>query len=362
MNTGIGAEQRAMLVEAVTRIFEAEVDHARLQQAKRTGIDRALWGVLEDSGVPRLLLPEDAGGIGGSLADLAPVLHQAGRAAAPVPIAETAALAAWMLHASGAPVPQGPLGVAPVNGESVLAARGDGGWRISGRLRRVPWARDVDAIVLLAQSMDGRVIALLDPRGLDLRAGHNLAREPRDDIELVDQPVPAERVFAAGRGVTARALRLRGALVRSLMIAGALERALELSIDYARVRSQFGRKIGSFQAIQHELARLAGEVAAARAAAGSAVNALEREDALLAVAAAKIRTAEAAGAAAMIAHQVHGAIGATDEYGLHHLTLRAWAWREEFGNEAAWSAELGRAVVRAGADRFWPAITSAYRK
>ena len=141
-------------------------------------------------------------------------------------------------------------------------------------------------------------------------------------------------------------------------MAGALERALELAVRYATERSQFGRKIGQFQAIQQELARFAGEVAAAVAAALSAAGAVERnEHAMLAVAAAKIRTAQAAHQGALIAHQVHGAIGVTDEYALHHSTLRLWAWREEFGNEAAWALELGRAITAAGADRLWPELT-----
>jgi len=335
MNQGIGNEQRAMLVETATRIFATEIDHARLQTAKTAGIDRALWQVLADTGIPRLMLPEEAGGIGGSLADLAALLHLAGRAAAPVPIAETALLAAWMLDTSGVPMPEGPLTVAPVSGETVLAVRAPEGWRLNGRLRRVPWAAASEAIVLLAESTEGWVIALVDPRTLALRPGANLAREPRDDFDLVDHPLPAERVFPAGPGVSARALRMRGALARALMITGALERALELAIEHARTRVQFGRKIGAFQAIQHELARLAGEVAVARAASGSASNALGRDDALIAVASAKIRASEAAGVGSMIAHQVHGAIGATDEYGLHHLSLRLWAWRAEFGNEAA---------------------------
>jgi len=69
------------------------------------------------------------------------------------------------------------------------------------------------------------------------------------------------------------------------------------------------------------------------------------------------RTAQAAHEGALIAHQVHGAIGVTDEYALHHATLRLWAWREEFGNEAAWAMELGRAICAAGAGRLWPTLT-----
>ena len=79
----------------------------------------------------------------------------------------------------------------------------------------------------------------------------------------------------------------------------------------------------------------------------------------MAVAAAKIRTADAAREAAAITHQVHGAIGVTDEYMLHHLTLRALAWREEFGNEACWSTQLGRAMLAGGADACWPALSAA---
>ena len=107
--------------------------------------------------------------------------------------------------------------------------------------------------------------------------------------------VAGHLVAPADPGVCHAALRLRGALARSLLMAGALERALELAVRYSTERTQFGRKIGQFQAIQQELARFAGEVAAAVAAALSAAGALERgEDPLLAVASAKIRTAQAA--------------------------------------------------------------------
>jgi alkylation response protein AidB-like acyl-CoA dehydrogenase len=144
-------------------------------------------------------------------------------------------------------------------------------------------------------------------------------------------------------------------------MAGALERALELSVAHAQQREQFGRKIAQFQAIQHELARLAGETAAAVAAAMSAAGTAARTGDIVtaerAVAAAKVRTSQAAGEGGMIAHQVHGAVGITDRHALHHATLRLWAWREEYGNEAHWAQALGASVLAAGADAFWPALT-----
>ena len=348
---------RAMLVDSATRLFAAEVDARMLDAAKRDGWSAALWKIVEDAQLPLVSIAEEAGGAGGSLSDLAAVLRIAGRYAAPIPLAETA-LAGWLLAGAGLKIPAGPLALAPAHGEKIAARKEGTGWKLSGAMKRVPWARIADHIVVLAAGPDGAVVACVE-RGLcGITPGRNLAFEPRDDVVLDDVAVATGLAAPAARGVDHAALRLRGALARSLMMAGALERALELAVRYATERSQFGRKIGQFQAIQQELARFAGEVAAAVASALSAAGAVERDvNATLAVAAAKIRTAQAAHEGALIAHQVHGAIGVTDEYALHHSTLRLWAWRDEYGNEAAWSAELGRAIAAGGADGLWPAFT-----
>jgi acyl-CoA dehydrogenase len=150
-----------------------------------------------------------------------------------------------------------------------------------------------------------------------------------------------------------------GAAVRLQQMAGALEKILEQSVQYALDRSQFGRPIAKFQAVQHNLAMLAGEVAAASAAADAAAEACARPEITISeVAIAKVRGGEAAGTGAAIAHQVHGAMGFTYEHSLHHATRRLWAWREEFGNEAVWAARLGRMVAEHGADGLWPFITA----
>jgi acyl-CoA dehydrogenase len=142
-------------------------------------------------------------------------------------------------------------------------------------------------------------------------------------------------------------------------ISGALEKILEQSVQYALDRVQFGRPIAKFQAVQHNLATLAGEVAAASAAADAAAEACARPDiAIGEIAIAKVRAGEAAGTGAAIAHQVHGAMGFTYEHSLHHATRRLWSWREEFGNEAVWAARLGRMVAEHGADGLWPFITA----
>ena len=138
---------------------------------------------------------------------------------------------------------------------------------------------------------------------------------------------------------------------------GSLERALEYSLQYANERIQFGRPIAKFQAIQHMLALLAGQVAAAGAAADAAIEASCLAPDEFAVAVAKSRAGEAAGKGAEIAHQVHGAMGYTREHSLHYVTRRLWSWRDEFGNETCWQIRLGRVVAAQGADALWPMLS-----
>ena len=154
-------------------------------------------------------------------------------------------------------------------------------------------------------------------------------------------------------GLDRDALMLMGAAVRSVQTAGALEAILAMSVAYANERVAFERPIGKFQAVQQNLARLAGEVAAALAVVrlGRRRDRAARHDSttrvFLEAASAKIRCAEAAAEGAAIAHQVFGAIGFTKEHVLHRFTLRMLAWRDDFGNESYWAAELGKRVARA---------------
>jgi acyl-CoA dehydrogenase len=189
--------------------------------------------------------------------------------------------------------------------------------------------------------------------------GHDVAGESRDDVVL-DELVDAVAPVPAG---TADELRRRGALSRAVLISGALERVLSLSVRYAKEREQFGRPLAAFQAVQQQLALLAAEVAAARAAVDAAVRTCEEgfgtRGAAVAVAAAKVRTAQAAGVGAAIAHQVHGALGMTSEHALRFSTTRLWAWRSEWGGEAEWAEELADLAFAAGPAGLWPLLVGA---
>jgi acyl-CoA dehydrogenase len=303
------------------------------------GWSPSAWRALERAGLTRVGVPEEVGGSGGDASQAALVLHAAGYAAAPVPLAE-ACIGGWLLAQAGIELPEGPLSAAAGG----TAVRGRDGWALTGTLRRVPWAGVCDHLALLADSPDGPVVALVEPA--NTVPGRNLAGEPRDTVS------GARVLRAAVVGADACDLfRQRGALSRVLLMAGAAERVLELTTAYARERTQFGRPIAGFQAVRHQIARLAAETAAMRAAAQVAVPG----DSWRRVAAAKVRAGRAAGEVAAIAHQVHGALGFTWEHRLRAFTTRLWAWREEYGGEGEWAADLGAWVLRTGR----PALRSA---
>ena len=335
-------DTRAMLVETADRLFADLASPSAVRAAEDDGLDPALWAALEAAGFARAL-PASRGGAALDLADALSLLIPAGRHALPAPFAETI-IAHRLLLAAGLDPPDGPLTVAVSDDLSIHHGRA------TGRAARVPWARDCAHVVLVGPGDRAALVATTDAA---ITPGRNIAGEPRDDLAFVD--APAILTHAPDGRVALRAL---GAVARAAQMAGAIEAALALSVAYAQGRVQFGRPIGGFQAIQHALAVFAGHAAAATAAAQAAIEAAHDPSAL-AIAAAKIRVGEAAGACAAIAHQVHGAMGFTQDYALQRLTRRLWSWREEYGAEAAWSRELGAAAAAQGADGLWAMITAA---
>jgi acyl-CoA dehydrogenase len=340
-----------IIVDTATRIFRDLCSPEAINEAEKGVWPKALWDALEESGLPVAWVPDDLGGAGAEMADGFAVLRAAGRFAVPAPLAETL-MAGWLLSRAGIAAPGGPMTLAPVHADGKIALGSDS--RLSGRARHVPFARNSGHIAVLARRGGGTVAALVAASGLPISQGTSLAGEPRDMVSFDGAvPVVVQPVDLDPDGLVAF-----GAAVRLQQMAGALEKILEQSVQWALDRSQFGRPIAKFQAVQHNLAALAGEVAAASAAADAAAEACFGRDIILSeVAIAKVRGGEAAGTGAAIAHQVHGAMGFTYEHTLHHATRRLWSWREEFGNEAVWARRLGEMVAAQGADQLWPFIT-----
>ncbi|HET7657985.1 MAG TPA: acyl-CoA dehydrogenase family protein, partial [Bacillales bacterium] len=197
---------------------------------------------------------------------------------------------------------------------------------------------------------------VVDPGDCEIVNGENLAGEPRDEVTFNKVRITADSAAPTGTGVTN--IVLTGALIRSVMMAGSLQRLLDLTVTYSKERTQFGRSIGRFQAVQQQLAMLAGETTAAQIAASAAIEAYEADGSEEAIMSAKIRAGEAASTAAPIAHQVHGAIGFTDEHALHQTTRRLWAWRDEFESESEWAKRLGQRVIEDTGHSLWSFMTN----
>jgi len=351
-------ESENIVAETAERIFADLADAQTLNHDKKDSWKAPLWQALTEAGLPLSWVPEACDGSGASLAEGFSVLSAAGRFAVAVPLAETM-LAGWLLAQSNIASPEGAMTVAPASPKDRITLNADGA--LSGRARGVPFAREARHIAVLVHGSGGLAIALVDASACQIESGVNLADDP-SDIVTFDQVTPVT-IKPAPDKLDQTALLLMGAVTRSLQIAGALETMLDISVRYSNERVAFEKKISKFQAVQHNLARLAGEAAAALAAASSAADAVSNatsfDDAVfLEAASAKIRCSEAAEKGAAIAHQVHGAIGFTLEHILHRYSLRALAWRDDFGNESYWAVELGKLVASRGADELWPLVAS----
>ncbi|HVH79110.1 MAG TPA: acyl-CoA dehydrogenase family protein [Stellaceae bacterium] len=346
----------SIITDTATKIFQDLCEADTVNKAEKGEWPTALWDALEESGLPLTWVSDEYGGAGAELADGFAVLRVAGRFAAPVPLAETL-LAGWLLAEAKIAAPSGPMTVAPVYEDGNITVGADG--KLSGRARQIPFARDAAHIAVMATRAGESVVALVEAKGLTIGPGTGLSGEPRDTVSF-DGATAIDVQRAPG--LDPAKLTLFAAAARAQQMAGALERILEQSVQYSLDRSQFGRPIAKFQAVQQNLAALAGEVAAASTAADGAAEAIAEHgmgsDITAAqVAIAKLRVGDAAGSGAAIAHQVHGAMGFTYEHTLHHSTRRLWSWREEFGNETLWAERLGRMVAAAGADALWPFVT-----
>ena len=337
------SETRTILEDSANGLLSEFADPAVIRRIEEGGTPDAAWGRIAEMGLEQIF----AGASDDPWRDAAVVLKAAGRHATPAPLAETL-MAGALLAGAGLEMPEGPLAIASPQDSAV---RIDDGGRLTGVARRVAWGRHARHVVVEA---DGAMLALVPVAAARLEEDRSVSREPRDTLTF-------ENVAALGFApVRAGATIQHGALMRAAQMAGAVEATLDLTVQYARERSQFGKPIGSFQAIQHQLAILARHSAAASRSVDAGFERIaEGGEAGFEAAVSKIRTGEAASAACSIAQQTHGAIGFTDEHRLHYLTRRLWSWRAEFGSAAFWSGQLGRRIAAFGADEFWPTVTAA---
>lgn len=352
------AETESIVAETANRIFTDLADAQTINGARNDDWKKPLWAALAEAGLPLSWVAEDCGGAGVTLVEGLSVVSAAGRHALPVPLVETM-LAGWLLSQAGISSPEGAMTVSPASPRDRISLNTDG--TLGGRARAIPFAKDAKHIAVIASAQKGFVVALAETSSCRIEAGENLGQDASNTVAFDKvRPIASKQ---APNGFSPMSVMLMGAAMRSLQIAGALETMLNLSVTYANERVAFEKKIAKFQAVQHNLAQLAGEVAAALTASGSAADTIASADVpedtlLLEVASAKIRCAEAAEKGAAIAHQIFGAIGFSMEHILHRYTMRALAWRDDFGHETWWATELGKSIASRGADELWPLVAS----
>ena len=341
-------EQQQLIIETLSRLLTDLCTPEVVDRSESGTFAENLWQVLTETGLTAAGIGVEAGGSGGDLEDSLLVIREAARFAAPVPLAEHF-IAGLLLSEQGQSIESGPVTIA--SGKFIISD----GLSLSGTADDVAFARWCTQVVLVAQGPDGLMLCRVPASDFDMVQKNSVAGEPRDAIS-VNTKVAAESAFSVDSQLPER-IKLMGAALRALMMSGALESVLEMTVQYSTERMQFGRPISKFQAIQQQLAILAGEVAACQMASHSVVDSFSTLGELD-IAIGKARIGEAVSICTDIAHQVHGAMGYTLEHSLNHRTRRLWSWREEYGNEREWQKLVGRHFAAQGADKLWGAMTA----
>jgi acyl-CoA dehydrogenase len=349
-DSAIRDETRAMFRETASRVFSEHASRDVINDIERGHWPIDLWRNVEEAGLSWAAVPENVGGAGGSIGDLAIVLREAGRYAVPLPLAETA-LGAMIIAEAGLTPPSGPLALAIADESSSLLVSGR---NVSGQSRRVAFSPVADHILVVASGEQGGTLAIVPRSAASIEIKSNHAGEPCGDLTFKEATASAVVDTVA----TPSRVRALAALARVNQMSGAADRVLTIVTQYANERVQFGRTIGSFQAVRQMLAELSTYVAAIAAAASSATRDTEDGDGLLGIMAAKTQASQTAHRICAIAHQSMGAMGFTHEHVLHHYTRRLWVWRRDYGSEIDWGAQLGRAVAGAGSDALWASLAA----
>jgi alkylation response protein AidB-like acyl-CoA dehydrogenase len=361
------SDDQTLLRNSVRAALEEQCTPARVRAMMDDprGYDPALWGEMAKLGWLGLPFGEEYGGAGLGLVELCLVLEELGRVAYPGPYFSSVVLGGLGLMEGGSAAQKERWLPAVASGQALLTAalveesldwdpaattttavrRGDG-WALSGVKRFVPWAHVADAVLVPARAGEGLSLFLVDPRspGVSLKAMVGIDLGSRwSEMRLVDVAVTADALVGQPGGARSllEALLRRAAVSASAEMLGAARRCLDMSVEYAKVREQFGQPIGSFQAIQHRCAEMLLEVDSAHSAVYYAAWALDAgaEDAAVAASVCKSFVSEAARTVCGDAIQVHGGIGFTWEYDLHLYFKRAKALEPLWG-DAEYHREL----------------------
>jgi alkylation response protein AidB-like acyl-CoA dehydrogenase len=313
-----------MFTEAIEKILTDLCTPALVRAVEHGDSATALWSALEDGGFLELLTPETADGAGLTLAALFPIFLAFGRHALPVPAAQSIAARALMRDCAQLP----PAGMLTLAGTAY---------------------RETDGVLCAPRVAFGLLadFALVNLSGELLLLDCSQARRQPSGVHASQCATLywSRETVGTLLGDNGEEVRLFSAAIHAAAIAGAMERTLDTTLEYCNDRVQFGKAIGKFQAVQHQLSVMAEQVAASRMAAELAFAGDLPVPGLIPAAMAKARTSMAVPQVSAIAHALFGAIGVTEELDLQLLTRRLHEWRISEGSETWWNGIVGQALL-----------------
>jgi alkylation response protein AidB-like acyl-CoA dehydrogenase len=370
MDFGFSEEQE--MLRSSARDFlakEAPMTYVRKMMEDEVGFTGDLWKKMADLGWMGLILPEQYGGSGLDFVDLIVVLEEMGRVVLPGPFFSTVVLGGVALLEGGSELKQAllpklasgdlkvtlaqlePTGRWDADGIQLAAKADGGGFVLTGTKLFVPDAHVADEMVVAARTpgskgRDGISLFLVDARAAGITTTQLKTMDQTRklaEVVLKDVRVPADRVLGKVGGGWALLDRIvdRGKVGLCAEMCGGAQRVLEMSVDYAKVREQFGKPIGSFQAIQHKCANMLVEVESSKSVTYYAAWAVANDvaEAPLAAAMAKAYCSDAYRHVSGEGIQIHGGIGFTWEHDMHIYFKRAKSSEVTFG-DATWNREL----------------------
>ncbi len=355
-------ESQVLLKDNARKFFAGEcpMEEVRRLMETETAHDPALWSKMVEQGYTGIIFPEECGGIGLGKVELILLMEEAGRALLPGPLFSTVALAGSFLDAV-ATSEQKKRYLSPIcRGEarsSVAMLEAGASWdpadvqmsgasgKLTGEKLFVPDAMVADFLIVVAR--DGVFLVDAGAAGMEV--------QPMQAMDLTRKvcsvrfsSTPAERLGSTAG--LARALDVAATALVAEMV-GEMQRTLDLTVEYAKTRKQFGKPIGMFQAVQHQCADMYLETESARSAAYYAAWALEENtpDAAVAVSIAKMYASDAARTVGNRGIQIHGGMGFTWENDLHLYYRRAKASETSFGDSTFHRERIARLVIDSGA-------------
>lgn len=354
------SESQQILKDSARKFFAGECPAAYTRKLMETdtAYDPELWRKLAEQGFTGIIVPEEYGGMGLGKVELALLLEESGYALLPGPLFSTVALAGPVLEACGTEE-QKKKYLSPIaSGEAratLAFLEESGSWdpaeiKLSGGTGKLNGTK---VFVTDAAIADFIIVAARDGMFLVDRKAAGLKITPMKGMDLTRkiysvgfQNTPAEKLANSSTAALARALRVATAALAAEMVGG-MQRVLETAVGYAKTRKQFGKPIGSFQAVQHMCADMYLETESSRSAAYYAAWALEENapDAAVAVSIAKMYASDAARMVGNRGIQIHGGMGFTWENDIHLYYRRAKASETMLGDASFHRERIARQVI-----------------